>query len=44
MAAEIFGLVLASRYNHILAKFIQENSLMEIFPGQVQYYFEHELW
>jgi len=46
VAAEIFGSVLAPRYkknSHILAKFIQSNNLIELFPGQVQYYFEHKL-
>ena len=46
VAAEVFGSVLAPRYkknSHILAKFIQKNNLIELFPGQVQYYFEHEL-
>jgi len=46
VAAEIFGSVLAPRYkknSHILAKFIQSNNLTELFPGQVQYYFEHKL-
>ncbi len=27
----------------ILAKFVQENDSIEIFPGQVQYFFEHEI-
>jgi hypothetical protein len=46
MAAEIFGSVLTPRYkknSYILAKFTQENNTVEIFSGQVQYYFEHEL-
>jgi len=46
VAAEIFGSVLAPRYkknSHILAKFIQSNNLTELFPGQVQYYFEYKL-
>ena len=36
VAAEIFGSVLAPRYkknSHILAKFIQSNNLIELFPG-----------
>src|SRR3989440_373714 len=43
VAAKIFGSVLALQYkknSHILAKFIQCNNLIELFPGQVQYYFD----
>ena len=46
VAAKIFGSVLALQYkknSHILAKFIQSNNLIELFSGQVQYYFEHKL-
>src|SRR2546429_1340315 len=44
--SEIFGLVNASRYlrsSFIRTKFVQENDSIEVFPGQVQYYFEHEV-
>ena len=46
MAAEIFGSVLSLRYkknSHILAKFTQSDNSVELFPGQVQFYFEHTL-
>ncbi|CAB5380533.1 unnamed protein product [Rhizophagus irregularis] len=42
--AEIFGSVMAPRYlknANVLAKFIQNNETIDLFPGQVQYYFEH---
>jgi hypothetical protein len=44
IAAEIFGSKSAPRYqrsSYILAKFIQENETIDIYPGHVQYYFEH---
>src|SRR5207245_2997657 len=44
--SEIFGSVNAPRYlrsSFIRAKFVQENDSIEVFPGQVQYYFEHEV-
>ncbi len=46
MAAEIFGSALSLRYkknSHILAKFTQRDNSVELFPGQVQFYFEHTL-
>ncbi|EXX67293.1 hypothetical protein RirG_115720 [Rhizophagus irregularis DAOM 197198w] len=46
IGAEIFGSMNTPRYLKnlfILAKFVQENDSIEIYPGQVQYYFEHEL-
>lgn len=46
VAAEIFGSKSTPRYaknSYILAKFIQDNNSIELFPGQVQYYFEHTL-
>ncbi|PKB99614.1 hypothetical protein RhiirA5_383060 [Rhizophagus irregularis] len=49
IAAEIFGSAMSSRYLKnacILAKFIQENrgnETTDLFPGQVQYYFEHTI-
>jgi hypothetical protein len=46
IAAEIFGSALSLRYkknSHILAKFSQGDNSIELFPGQVQYYFEHTL-
>ena len=44
--SEIFGSANTPRYlksSFILAKFVQENDLIDMFPGQVQYYFEHEV-
>ena len=46
IAAEIFGSIMSSRYSKnasILAKFVQENETTDLFPGQVQYYFEHTI-
>jgi hypothetical protein len=46
VGSEIFGSVNASRYlrsSFIRAKFVQENDSIEVFPGQVRYYFEHEV-
>jgi hypothetical protein len=44
--AEIFGLAIALQYlknTNILAKFIQDNKTTDIFPGQIQYYFEYTM-
>ena len=44
--AEIFGSVMAPRYlknANVLANFIQNNETIDLFPGQVQYYFEHTM-
>ena len=46
IAAEIFGSTMSSRYlknAFILAKFIQEDGTTDLFPDQVQYYFEHTI-
>jgi hypothetical protein len=46
IAAEIFGSTMSPRYSKnasILAKFVQENETTDLFPGQVQYYFEHTI-
>jgi len=46
VAAEIFGSALAPRYkknSYILAKFTQDNESTELYPGMVQFYFEHVL-
>ena len=46
IGAEIFGSANIPKYlknSFILAKFVQENDAVEIFPGQVQYFFEHEV-
>jgi len=44
ISAEVFGSAMAPRYlknANVLAKFIQNNETTDLFPGQVQYYFEH---
>ena len=44
IGTEIFGATIAPRYqrnSHILAKFIQDDETTDIFPGTVQYFFEH---
>ncbi len=46
IGAEIFGSAITPRYlknSFILANFIQENDSVELYPGQVQYFFEHEV-
>jgi hypothetical protein len=46
IGAEIFGSASTPRYSKnsfILAKFVQENGSVELYPGQVQYFFEHEV-
>ena len=46
IGSEIFGATIAPRYmrnSHILAKFIQSDETTDVFPGEVQYYFEHSL-
>jgi hypothetical protein len=44
IATEIFGSTFAPRYrrsSNILAKFIQDDETIDMFSGQVQFYFEH---
>jgi hypothetical protein len=49
IAAEIFGSAMSPRYlknAYILANFVQENQgneTTDLYPGQVQYYFEHTI-
>jgi len=46
ICAEIFGSANTPRFyknSFIFAKFIQENNMTDLFSGQVQYYFEHEV-
>ena len=46
IGAELFGSANTPRYiknSYILAKFVQVNDTVEVFPGQVQYFFEHEV-
>jgi hypothetical protein len=44
IGSEIFGSVISPRHKKnscILANFIQENEMIEAYPGQVQFFFEH---
>ncbi|PKK56199.1 hypothetical protein RhiirC2_800535 [Rhizophagus irregularis] len=44
IATEIFGSALAPRYqrsSYVTSKFIQDDESVDIFPRQVQFYFEH---
>ena len=46
ISTEIFGSTLAPKYqknSYIIAKFIQDDEKIEVYPGQVQFYFKHEL-
>lgn len=46
IGAEIFGSANTPRFyknSFILAKFVQDNNIADVFPGQVQYYLEHEV-
>lgn len=46
IASEIFGSAMSPRHlknAFILAKFIQDDGTSDLFPGQVQYYFEHTI-
>ena len=46
ISTEVFGSAMASRYlknANVLANFIQDNGTTDLFPGQVQYYFEHTI-
>ena len=46
IAAEIFGSIMSARYSKnafVLARFIQDDATIDLFPGQVQYYFEHTI-
>jgi hypothetical protein len=46
IGAEIFGAAIAARYlrnSHVLAKFIQDNEEIELWPGVVQFFFEHSI-
>ena len=46
IGAEVFGSAIAPQYlknSYILAKFIESNEKVEIYPGQVQYFFEHKV-
>lgn len=46
IAAEVFGSVMSVRYSKnalVLAKFIQNDGTTDLYPGQVQYYFEHTI-
>ena len=46
IGSEIFGTNIAPRYqknSYILAKFIQDNEMIDMFPGEVQFYFTHTI-
>jgi hypothetical protein len=46
IGSEIFGSVISPRYkknSYVLANFIQENETTEVYPGQVQFFFEHTI-
>jgi hypothetical protein len=46
ISAEVFGSTMAPRYlknANVLANFIQNNKTTDLFPGQVQFYFEHTM-
>jgi len=46
IGSEIFGSIISPRYmknSYILANFIQENETTEVYPGQVQFFFEHSI-
>jgi hypothetical protein len=46
IGTEVFGATIAPRYmrnSHIIAKFIQEDETTDMYPGEVQFYFEHSI-
>ena len=46
ISAEVFGSAMAPRYlknANVLANFVQDNETTDLFPGQMQYYFEHTI-
>ncbi len=46
IGAEVYGSANTPKYirsSFILAKFVQDDDSVEVFPGQVQYFFEHEV-
>src|SRR5205085_3636884 len=46
IGSEIFGVNIAPRYrknSYILAKFIQDNEMIDTFPDEVQFYFTHTI-
>ena len=46
ISAEVFGSTMAPKYSknaNVLANFIQNNKTTDLFPGQVQFYFEHTM-
>jgi hypothetical protein len=47
IGAEIFGSVTSARHiksSFILAKFINRDGSVDIYPGQIQYFFEHSIY
>src|SRR5256886_8775085 len=46
IGSEIFGVNITPQYrknSYILAKFIQDNEMIDTFPGEVQFYFTHTI-
>lgn len=46
IAAEVFGSAMSARHSKnalVLAKFIQDDGTIDLYPGQVQYYFAHTI-
>ena len=47
IGADIYGSVQASRHeksSYILARFVQDDGTIDIYPGQVQFFFEHTIY
>jgi hypothetical protein len=47
IGSDIYGSVQAARHeksSYILARFVQEDGSIDTFPGQVQFYFEHNIY
>ena len=47
IGADIYGSVQAARHkksSYILARFIQKDGTIDIYPGQVQFFFEHTIY
>jgi hypothetical protein len=47
IGADIYGSVQAARHEksaYILARFVQDDGTMDIYPGQVQFFFEHTIY
>src|SRR5277367_1695341 len=47
IGADVYGSVQAARHkksSYILARFVQEDGIIDIYPGQVQFFFEHLIY